>query len=51
MKTLYIYTAVDEEDIEAASNAIEEIFRDIKTKKILIGDNDLNIMKKFIRQL
>ena len=46
MKTLYIYTAVDEEDIEAASNAIEEIFRDIKTKKILIGDNDLNIMKK-----
>ena len=46
VKTLYIYTAVDEEDIEAASNAIEEIFRDIKTKKILIGDNDLNIMKK-----
>ena len=46
VKTLYVYTAVDEEDIEAASKAIEQIFRDIKSRKIIIGDNDLNIMKK-----
>ena len=46
MKTLYVYTAVDEEDIEAASKAIEQIFRDIKSRKNIIGDNDLNIMKK-----
>ena len=46
VKTLYVYTAVDEEDIEAASKAIEQIFRDIKSRKIIIGDTDLNIMKK-----
>lgn len=46
VRTLYVYTAVDEEDIEAASNAIEEIFKDIKFKNIIIGENDLNIMKK-----
>lgn len=46
VKTLYVYTAVDEEDINDASKAIEEIFKDIKSKKIVIGNNDLNIMKK-----
>ena len=46
VKTLYVYTAVDEEDIEDASNTIEEIFENIKLKKIIIGEKDLNIMKK-----
>lgn len=46
VRTLYVYTAVDEEDIEDASNAIEEIFKDIKFRNIIIGENDLNIMKK-----
>ena len=46
VKTLYVYTAVDEEDIEDAANTIEEIFEDIKSKKIIIGEKDLNIMKK-----
>lgn len=46
VRTLYVYTAVDEEDIDDASNAIEEIFKDIKFKKITIGENDLNVMKK-----
>lgn len=46
VKTLYVYTAVDEEDIDAAASAIEEIFKNIKSRKIIIGDNDLSIMKK-----
>ena len=46
VKTLYVYTAVDVEDIDDAANAIEEIFKNIKFRKIIIGDNDLNIMKK-----
>ena len=46
VRTLYVYTAVDEEDIDDATNAIEEIFKDIKFRNITIGENDLNIMKK-----
>lgn len=46
VRTLYVYTAVDEEDIDDAANAIEEIFKDIKFRNITIGENDLNIMKK-----
>ncbi|MBP3914724.1 pitrilysin family protein [Clostridium sp.] len=46
VRTLYVYTAVDEEDIDDAASAIEEIFKDIKFRKIIIGENDLNIMKK-----
>lgn len=46
VKTLYVYTAVDEEDIDDAANAIEEIFKNIKFRKVIIGENDLNIMKK-----
>ena len=46
VRTLYVYTAVDEEDIDDATNAIEEIFKDIKFRNIIIGENDLNIMKK-----
>lgn len=46
VRTLYVYTAVDEEDIDDASSAIEEIFEDIKFRKIIIGENDLNVMKK-----
>lgn len=46
VRTLYVYTAVDEEDIDDASSAIEEIFSDIKFRNIIIGDNDLNVMKK-----
>ena len=46
VRTLYVYTAVDEEDIDDATNAIEEIIKDIKFRNIIIGENDLNIMKK-----
>lgn len=46
VRTLYVYTAVDEEDIDDAASAIEEIFKDIKFRNIIIGENDLNVMKK-----
>ena len=46
VKTLYIYTAVDEEDIDSAMEAIDETLLGIKEGKIEIGEKDLNIMKK-----
>ena len=46
VKTLYIYTAVDEEDIDSAIEAIDETLLGIKEGKIEIGEKDLNIMKK-----
>ena len=46
VKTLYIYTAVDEEDIDSAIEAIDETLEGIKSGKIEIGEKDLNIMKK-----
>lgn len=46
VKTLYIYTAVDQEDIDSAIEAIDETLLGIKEGKIEIGEKDLNIMKK-----
>ena len=46
VKTLYIYTAVDEEGIDSAMEAIDETLLGIKEGKIEIGEKDLNIMKK-----
>ena len=46
VKTLYIYTAVDQEDIESAIEAIDETLLGIKEGNIEIGEKDLNIMKK-----
>jgi len=46
IKNLYIYTAVGEENINEAKDAIDETLRNIVDGKIKIGDKDLNIMKK-----
>lgn len=46
IKTLYIYTAVAEEDIQEAKNAILETLDSIKNKYITFGDRDLDLMKK-----
>ncbi len=46
IKTLYIYTAVSEENIDEAKDAIDETIKSIVDGKIQIGDRDLNIMKK-----
>lgn len=46
VKTLYIYTAVDEEDIEETINTIDSILEGIKNRTVEIGERDLEIMKK-----
>ena len=46
IKTLYIYTAVAEENIEEAKKAIDETLDNVINGKIQIGERDLNIMKK-----
>lgn len=46
IKTLYIFTAVGEENVDEAKNAIDETLKNLVNGKIQIGDKDLNIMKK-----
>lgn len=46
VKTLYIYTAVGEEDVEAAVRAIDETINGVKEGTLEIGDRDLELMKK-----
>ncbi|EKQ56245.1 MULTISPECIES: pitrilysin family protein [unclassified Clostridium] len=46
IKTLYIYTAVSEENIDETKDAIDETLKNITEGKIQIGEKDLNIMKK-----
>ena len=46
IKTLYIYTAVAEEDIQKTIEAIDETLEKVINRSIVIGEKDLNIMKK-----
>lgn len=46
IKTLYIYTAVGEDNVQEAKEAIDETLKNVVEGKIQIGDRDLNIMKK-----
>ncbi|MDS0526357.1 insulinase family protein [Clostridium sp. SHJSY1] len=46
IKTLYIYTAVADEDVEETINAIDETLDGIVNGQIVVGDRDLDIMKK-----
>lgn len=46
IKTLYIYTAVGEDNIKEAKEAIDHTLRNLVEGRIKIGDKDLNIMKK-----
>ena len=46
IKTLYIYTAVADEDVEGAIKAIDKTLNSIVQGKITIGDKDLDVMKK-----
>ncbi|MBE6047997.1 MAG: insulinase family protein [Clostridium sp.] len=46
IKTLYIYTAVAEDDVQKTIEAIDETLEKIINKSIVIGDKDLKIMKK-----
>lgn len=46
VKTLYIYTAVGEDDLDAAINAINETISGVKSGNLEIGERDLELMKK-----
>ncbi|MGG7058556.1 M16 family metallopeptidase [Clostridium tertium] len=46
VKTLYIYTAVGEEDLNSAIEAIDETISSIKNGDLSIGERDLELMKK-----
>lgn len=46
VKTLYIYTAVSDEDVEEAIRAIDETLNNVVNGKVEIGTKDLAIMKK-----
>jgi predicted Zn-dependent peptidase len=46
VKTLYIYTAVAEDDLDAAINAINETIDGVKNGNLSIGEKDLELMKK-----
>ncbi|MGL4108253.1 M16 family metallopeptidase [Clostridium sp. LP20] len=46
IKTLYIYTAVSEDDIDETISAIDETLQNIIERKVVFGDKDLTIMKK-----
>ena len=46
VKTLYIYTAVAEEDLSSAIEAIDETIEAVKSGKLAIGERHLELMKK-----
>lgn len=46
VKTLYIYTAVGEEDLNSAIDAINETISGVKSGSLAIGERDLELMKK-----
>ncbi|MEG2353463.1 MAG: pitrilysin family protein [Clostridium sp.] len=49
VKTLYIYTAVDEENVNEAIDVINQSIEDIKTGKIIFNDVTLKLMKKVFK--
>ncbi|NLL31029.1 MAG: insulinase family protein [Clostridiales bacterium] len=49
VKTLYIYTAVSENDVKAAMKAINKTILDVKEGNLEIGERDLTLMKKVHR--
>ena len=46
VKTLYVYTAVSEEDLEEAINSINSTINLVKNEDSVIGERDLELMKK-----
>lgn len=46
IKTLYIYTAVAEEDVKDTIGAINETLEKVINKSVVIGEKDLEVMKK-----
>lgn len=46
IKTLYIYTSVAEDDVERTMEAINETLEKVINRSIIIGEKDLEVMKK-----
>ena len=49
VKTLYIYTAVSEEDVDEAIEVIDTAIKDIESEKIVFDDNTIALMKKIFK--
>ncbi|MBP2033658.1 putative Zn-dependent peptidase [Clostridium algifaecis] len=49
IKTIYIYTAVSEENIDNTINIILKCIQDIKDEKITFDDKSIDIMKKSLK--
>jgi len=49
VKTLYIYTAVSEENVDEAIEVIDKAIRDIENEKIVFDDNTISLMKKIFK--
>lgn len=49
VKTLYIYTAVGEENLKEAMDVIESCIERIKNEEIVFDDSTVNLMKKVLK--
>lgn len=49
VKTLYIYTAVSEENVEEAIKVIDNAIKDIENEKIVFDDSTITLMKKVFK--
>ena len=49
VKTLYIYTAVSEENVDEAIDVIDTAIRDIENEKIVFDDSTITLMKKVFK--
>jgi predicted Zn-dependent peptidase len=49
VKTLYIYTAVSEENVDEAIEVIDTAIKDIENEKIVFDDNTITLMKKIFK--
>lgn len=49
LKTLYIYTAVAEEDIEEARNAVDDCIQRIRNREICLDEKTIHLMKKVLK--
>lgn len=49
VKSLYIYTAVSEENVDEAIRVIDNAIADIGSEKIIFDDNTISLMKKILK--
>jgi predicted Zn-dependent peptidase len=49
VKSLYIYTAVSEENVDEAIRVIDNAIVDIGSEKIIFDDNTISLMKKILK--